>query len=107
MHLIQQYLEARQELKEVEEKESLLEHQSRAAKIPKNLRPATPEDIVLDNTIWYPSTFDDPFEEDCWKLVEEVYNPADDYKAYLAQDGCRYGLDGAFVEVKDSHDNNS
>lgn len=63
--------------------------------IPDRLRPATPEDIQVGNIIWYKDGDDGPF----WQLIEEVRNPSDDWKAYTGHDGCRYGLDGAFVEV--------
>jgi hypothetical protein len=58
----------------------------------KILRPATPEDIVLNNIIWV-------HDEDriVWQVVEEVLNPKDNWKAYDF-DGCRYGLYDAFVE---------
>ena len=65
--------------------------------LPENLRPATPRDIVVDAIIWVPD-IDEEFAY--WHLIEEVYSPSDPYKGYCAG-GCRYGLDGAFVEDKD------
>jgi len=62
---------------------------------PKKLRPATAKDIKKGKLIYYPEA------EHCtpfWQIVDEVMRPSSDYKAYCAEDGCRYGLDGAFVE---------
>ena len=66
--------------------------------LPKNLRSATSDDIKINNVIWYPNGGDDwtPF----WKIVEEVLYPSDPWKAYCAEDGCRYGLCGAYVEIR-------
>jgi len=66
-----------------------------------DLRPATAADIVEGAIIWYPRWEED--EDDdvrSWRRVEEVYYPSDQWKAYCADCGCRYGLDGAFVEVE-------
>ena len=30
-------------------------------------------------------------------IIEKVHNPYDMWKGYLADDGCRYGLDGTYV----------
>ena len=65
------------------------------AELPEHLRPATASDIVEDHIIWYVR---EGYHH--WKLVENVLRPDDEFKAYTAHDGCRYGLDGAFVEVK-------
>ncbi len=59
------------------------------------LEPAGPTDIVEGKILYYPDE-DEPF----WKIVDEVLKPHSDWKAYCAQDGCRYGLDGAYVEVE-------
>ena len=62
--------------------------------VPDNLRPATPEDVVVGAVIWKPD-----FSGDCkWCIVDEVHNPSDDFKAW-SSDGCRYGLHRAFVEA--------
>ncbi len=56
-------------------------------------REATPRDIVLNNIIFY-------YEQDgeqYWKIIKEIISPNDSFKAYCAEDGCRYGLDGARV----------
>ena len=68
-----------------------------AVKLPTNFRPATAEDIKVGAHIWYTQTrYSAPF---C-AVVEEVLCPNDQWKAYSAEDGCRYGLDGAMVEIK-------
>ncbi len=66
-----------------------------ACPAPFDLRPATPDDIKLNNVIW-------SFNEDgaYWHIVEEIHNPSDSFKGYSFE-GCRYGLDGAFVEDKE------
>lgn len=65
---------------------------------PKYFRPATPEDIIVENVIWYQGGDDGIF----WQIIEEVYRSCDNFKAYCGEDGCRYGLDGAFVRVNDN-----
>lgn len=66
------------------------------------LRVAVPADIVVGAVLWY--------EHDGWKpdsgekrcyflIVDDVLRPNDPWKAFTAHDGCRYGLDGAMVEV--------
>lgn len=64
--------------------------------LPSNLRKAEPKDIVLDNVIWYKK---DEYSDNYCKIVDEVLHPDSMYKSFCATDGCRYGLDGAFVEV--------
>ena len=61
--------------------------------VPKNIRKATARDIVEDAIIWYPD-----WDEGKWCVVEEVLRAGDDFKAFTAEGGDRYGLDGAYVE---------
>lgn len=68
---------------------------ARECPIPANLRPATPSDIVEGAIIWHKNGDDGDF----WNIVEEVLRPDDPFKAYYSEDGCRYGLDEAYVEV--------
>jgi hypothetical protein len=68
--------------------------------LPKNLRPATARDIKELAVIWYPDWASRRDGTPGWAVVEEVLHPDDQFKAYCADDGCRYGLDGAFVETK-------
>lgn len=62
---------------------------------PKNVRPAEPKDIIEGAIIWHKND-DDYFY---WNIVDEVLRPSDPFKAYCADDGCRYGLDCAFIEI--------
>lgn len=64
--------------------------------LPTNLRPATSKDIIEGAIIWYKHGDDGHF----WRIVGDVLRPSDPYKAYCAEDGCRYGLDDAWIEVK-------
>lgn len=64
--------------------------------LPKNLRPATPADIIEGAILWHPD-FDKGHPR--WNVVEEVLRPDDDFKAYTYE-GSRYGLYGAFVEIE-------
>lgn len=68
--------------------------------LPKNLRSATSKDMVEGGIIWYPEFRREDLDDPCggWKIIAEVLHPQDQWKAYCADDGCRYGLDGAFVE---------
>lgn len=59
---------------------------------PENVRPATAQDIVVDQVVWY--RLDTPH----WLIVDKVLNHGDRFKAFVSN-GSRYGLDGAFVEV--------
>lgn len=60
-----------------------------------SLRQATAQDVIVGAIFWYlESDYGSPF----WKRVEEVLSPYDQWKAFYAIDGCRYGLRGAFVE---------
>lgn len=65
------------------------------ASLPDNLRPATAEDVKPGAVIWY-KHFDEGVP--AWMIVLQVLNPNDEYKAFVAEDGCRYGLEGAYVE---------
>lgn len=57
------------------------------------IRRATPNDIKVGTIIWNEKGDNGWF----WNVVEEVHYPNDPFKAYTADDGCRYGLDGAWV----------
>ena len=63
-------------------------------KIEPKLRRAFPEDITVGNVIIYPAT---ETSEEFTKFIVEVLRPSDDWKAFCAEDGCRYGLDGAYI----------
>ena len=72
--------------------------QAKRAKPPKyKLRPATPDDIRVNQILWRETTYLDNRTIWYWNIVEEVLDPSSKFKAYLAEDGCRYGLDCAWV----------
>jgi len=62
-----------------------------------NLRPATANDVTEGEMFWYPNTKDPNDTYSC--VIDTVLRPHDPHKAYMSG-GARYGLDGAFVEVK-------
>lgn len=63
--------------------------------LPANLRPATAADVQPGQIMWHKTGDFGPY----WHIVAEVRHPDDQFKAYVADDGCRYGLHGAWVEV--------
>ena len=67
---------------------------AKAAPFPEHLRPATALDVQPGNILYYLVG-----EGSYWQIVDEVLRPSDAYKAYVAEDGCRYGLEDAFVEI--------
>lgn len=62
---------------------------------PANRRRATEQDVVVGAVIWHQDRTGGWY----WHEVEEVLHPSDDFKAYTADDGCRYGLHNAWVEM--------
>ncbi len=66
-------------------------------KPPKNRRPAKASDIKVGAVIWHER--EKRHGGDFWHVVDEVRHPEDSFKAYVANDGCRYGLAWAYVEV--------
>lgn len=63
---------------------------------PSDLRRATAKDICVGQLIWQLECDDG---EPHWQIIEEVRDPRDDFKAFVAEDGCRYGLHDCWVEV--------
>lgn len=66
--------------------------------VPVNLRPAKASDITEGAIIWYPEWAK---ADSGWAVVAEPlhsFGGGDPWKAYRADDGCRYGLRDAFVE---------
>ena len=63
------------------------------------LRPATADDIKEGAVIFHRQLLND-YVGWYWHIISEVRYPNDDFKAYVAEDGCRYGLNEAFVEKK-------
>lgn len=95
-NLIQEWLDAVAKYTRAYHNMKRAEKKAEQAPMPKKLRPATAADIIQGAIIWYPP--DDIEDNYYWKSVGEVRFPNDPFKAYTAHDGCRYGLDGAFVE---------
>lgn len=63
---------------------------------PKNRRSAKASDIVEGAIIWHERA--EEHGGDYWNVVDEPMHCGDDWKAYRADDGCFYGLKGAYVE---------
>lgn len=64
------------------------------AKPPRSkLRLALARDIRIGLIVWHNNGDDGWF----WHVVDEPMHFGDDFKAYIADDGCRYGLRGAWV----------
>ena len=98
--LIKNYLDVVKMVESMQQRELKAEEAANAAELPEKLRPAEAKDIVEGAVIWYPKWK----EDDCsdgrlWKIVVSVIYPSDRFKGYTAHEGCRYGLDGAFVEL--------
>ena len=64
----------------------------------KEYREATAEDIVNGNTVYVLG--DDLALHK--KVIDEVLKPNDQWKAFYADDGCRYGLDGLYIKEGDN-----
>jgi len=97
MSLIEKYRLAKRQTAQAYAFECKMLEEARKAPLPLRLRPAVADDIKRGALIWYKHGDDGPF----WQIVDEVRNPNSAFKAYVAEDGSRYGLDDAFVEVKD------
>jgi hypothetical protein len=67
--------------------------------LPKKMRPAKASDIKEGAIIWYAEWASRKDGTPGWALVQEPLHYGDDFKAYCADDGCRYGLNGASVEA--------
>ena len=59
----------------------------------RTFRKATPEDIIVGNTVYLLGDDNNIYT----KTIEEVLRPDDQWKAFCADDGYRYGLDGLYV----------
>jgi hypothetical protein len=59
-------------------------------------KPATELDIVVGNVVYLIGDDDIMYR----KVIEEVLNPSDLWKAFCADDGCRYGLQDLYVIKK-------
>jgi len=97
----QQFVEQRKALEEiiaiVERDIATWRELAKACPLPDNLRPMTAEDVKVGQVVWRkPEDVDENYP--LWQIVEEIRDPRDKWKAFI-YNGCRYGLDGAFVEV--------
>jgi hypothetical protein len=92
--LIEAWLIARQATEEATERELQAYEDAELAALPSKLRPAEERDVIEGAVLWYPH-----WQDKKWVIVDEVRDPSDEFKAYCSEDGCRYGLHGAFVEV--------
>lgn len=92
---IQKWLDAEQQILQASRKADELLTTAKAVQPPAMIavRPATADDIKKGQLLWY-------LDDECyWQVVWSVLNPNDLFKAYAAHDGCRYGLEGAYVEI--------
>lgn len=93
---IKAWLDAEERVKAATEEANRLRNEARTITPPSRdkVREAVGSDIREGAIIWY---LDD---EAYWQMVYEVLRPNDLFKAYTAEDGCRYGLEGAYVEIE-------
>ncbi len=93
--VIQTWLDARAAAAVANRHARACEAAAEEAPLPANLRPATAADLAkIDQVVWYPD-----WDDRKWCVVDEIEHYGDQFKAFSAHDGNRYGLDGAFVEV--------
>lgn len=58
-------------------------------------RPMTPRDVVVGQRFLMVG------DEGLYRgTIEEVLHPEDMWNAFVAQDGCRYGLEGSYIIIK-------
>lgn len=58
------------------------------------MRQAEPKDIISGATVYILGD-----DNELHKMaIEDVLRPSDPWKAFCADDGCRYGLDGCFIK---------
>jgi hypothetical protein len=60
------------------------------------LRPMTSSDVVVGQMVFLVCDMDNGLNIHV-KIIHEVLHPDDPWKAYCANDGCRYGLEDAYV----------
>lgn len=92
----EEYLTQRRLLRDIIRKcEFSIESLCKSVEIPPvdQLERATSLDIYRGNILYYRVDEQEPY----WKEVCEVQYADDQFKAYVAEDGCRYGLDQAWV----------
>jgi hypothetical protein len=57
-------------------------------------RKAKPKDIFVGNEVYLLGDYQEIYT----KVIDEVLMPNDLYKAFVADDGCRYGLENLYVQ---------
>ena len=62
----------------------------------KGYRKAEPKDIVQDATVYILGDDEELHE----KIIDFVIRPDSPWKAFCADDGCRYGLDGCYIKAQ-------
>lgn len=97
---IQQWLDACKRIEEamIFQEVTLNEAINIPAPPEEHLREATSDDVRVGNVFWY--LRDKEQHGSYWILINEVYRPNDPWKAFCGHDGCRYGLEGAMVEIE-------
>jgi len=97
---IQQWVEAEQRIDEARISAGKALEAASEVPPPEHLRKATADDVRVGNVFWYMRPVEDGGSY--WLMIQDVYHPNDLFKAFCAHDGCRYGLDGAMVEVSNA-----
>ena len=98
---IKEYLVIKKEQEAIIERAEALIYTAREKadkeKFPKKKRPATAEDIKIGSVIWHYQKRE--YGGSFWIIVEEPLHYGDTCKEYIADDGCRYGLDEAYIDL--------
>jgi hypothetical protein len=79
-------------IRQIEAEIDTVQDQAAMCGLPTSLRPANERDIIAGAILWYPD-----WPKQKWVIVEHVHHPSDRFKAFSYK-GCRYGLDGAYIE---------
>ena len=66
------------------------------ATMPETARPARAGDIRKGVIVWHKQA--PKYGGDFWNIVDEPLRYGDPFKAYVADDGCRYGIQDAYIE---------
>jgi len=95
---IQEWLRATDRFKKAQQDKLSALLKAEQQQIPSDdlLRPAEPADVTIGQIIWYKDGDEGPF----WTQVVEPFKHMNKYRAYEAHDGCKHGLNRAFVEIQ-------
>ncbi len=94
---IRKWIAAEQLARDAEKRAAKLLRVANNCPRPKRLREAKASDIREGAIIWYKHGGDN--DAGFWMMVAEPLHYGDPFKAYVAHDGCRYGLDDAWVQI--------